>query len=122
MPYGSISLQRMSDILPSATHQVTNSLKNLYLKTNKTYTFRKTALTAITLQYNSYNSTWTASNISKLILLCSYPLKIQNVLIPNVMERKTILVTDKAPSHPNKNKQWSGTLTFLPPISTPRCH
>ena len=39
------------------------------------------------------------------------------------MERITILVTDKAPSHPNEKKQRSGTpLTFLPPIPRPRCH
>jgi hypothetical protein len=61
MPYGSISVQRMSDILPSATHQVTNSITHFYLKTNKTYTFRKIALTTLTVQYNSHNSAVTDS-------------------------------------------------------------
>jgi hypothetical protein len=58
MPYGSVSGQRMSDILPSATNQVTNSITHFYLKTKKSYTFRKVALTALIVQYNSHNSAW----------------------------------------------------------------
>jgi len=68
MPYGSVSGQRMSDILPSATHQVTNSITHFYLKTNKTYTFRKIALTALIVQYNSHNGARADWNISKLVL------------------------------------------------------